>query len=195
MIARPSLPRFTGPFKSFTVSISTDREKGTESRFLVYSQGSRVKVLEYLWLKFLWDELTKEEFQLFILAPETLNSEIKVAALRALLIIGKKELRTRLNKMEKFLMLKTSSKERYQGYKRLNVEIHRITRNLPKVRKFSGYVRSLSATGSKRSGGPRELEPLAINEYDYDEKIVDWYTLLTVGEIEFLGFPVDVKSP
>lgn len=195
MIARPGIPRFSGPFKTFSVSKSTNRETGIEIRLLVYSQGSRAKVVKYLWLKYLWDELTKEEFELFLILPETLNSEVKIAVLRSLLIYGKKIIRERLVKVEDLLGLESSARIKYQGYKRLDVEIKQITRRLKRVPKFSGWVRSLSAVGSKRPGGPRELEPLAIIENDYEEKEFDWYTYLTVGELEILEFPVDFKSP
>lgn len=196
MTARPGLPRFSGPFKTFSVSKSSNREKGTDSRLLVYSQGSRAKVVEYLWLKFLWDELTKKEFELFIILPETLNSEMKVAVLRSILIQGKKVTRERLNKLLFYRNEPIYSRERYQGYKRLDVEILDFTRSLPRVPKYSGWVRSLSAVGSKRGRrGPSYLEPLAIIENDYEDIEFTWYSYLTVGDLEILEFPVDLKSP
>jgi hypothetical protein len=196
MTARPGLPRFGGPFKSFSVSRSSNRETGVESRLLVYSQGSRAKVVELLWLKLLWDELTKKEFELFLILPETLNSEIKIAFLRTLLLQGKRVTRERLNRAQEFLGLQVSSRERYQGFKRLVVEIYEFTRRLPRVPKFSGWVRSLSAVGSKRSSrGPSFLEPLAIIENDYEDEKFSWYEVLTVGDLVILKFPVDIKSP
>jgi hypothetical protein len=196
MTARPGLPRFGGPFKSFSVSRSSNRETGVESRLLVYSQGSRAKVVELLWLKLLWDELTKKEFELFLILPETLNSEIKIAFLRTLLLQGKRVTRERLNRAQEFLGLQVSSRERYQGFKRLDVEIYEFTRRLPRVPKFSGWVRSLSAVGSKRSSrGPSFLEPLAIIENDYEDEKFSWYEVLTVGDLVILKFPVDIKSP
>ena len=195
MIARPGIPRFSGSFKTFSVSKSTNRETGTDIRLLVYSQGSRAKVVEYLWLKFLWDELTKQEFELFLILPETLNSEVKIAVLRSLLIHRKKVIRERLVTVQELLGLKSSSRTRYQGYKRLDVEIKQITRRLTRVPKFSGWIRSSSQKGTKRPGGPRLLEPLAIIENDYEEKEFDWYSYLTVGELEILNIPVDFKSP
>jgi hypothetical protein len=162
----------------------------------VYSQGSRAKVIEYLWLKLLWDELTKKEFELFLILPETLNSEIKIAFLRTLLLQGKKVTRERLNRAQKLLGLQVSSRERYQGFKRLDVEINDFTRRLPRVPKFSGWIRSLSAVGSKRSSrGPSFLEPLAIIENDYEDEKFSWYEVLTVGDLVILEFPVDIKSP
>lgn len=179
------IPSFSGGFKTFSVAVSTDRNKSTESRLVVYSQGSRAKVFEYLWLKFLWDELTREEFQLLILSNEFLKSDKKVSFFRAILILPKKVLRKRLLAFEKFLGEKPSSRERYHGYQRLDVEIQWITRSLPKVAKYSGYVRNASAVGSKRPGGSGiDLSPLASSEEQFvDENLINWYSLLTVGNI------------
>jgi len=182
--ARPGLPRFDGPFKSFSVSVSSNREKGTDDRLLVYSQGSRAKVNNFLWLKYLWDELSREEFRLFLALPENLNSEMKVATLRAALLLSKREIRERLNKILILLNEKPFLREHYQGYKRLDVEIKEITRNLPRVPKFSGWVRSSSKVGTKRGyQGPSYLDPLAIYEGEYDDNYFDWYTCLTVGDL------------
>jgi len=182
-IARPGKPRFKGPFKSFSVAVQSNREKGTESRLIVYSQGSRSKVIEFLWLKFLWDELSKQEFELFLALPEILNSEMKFATLRAVLLMGKKKVRQRLNWYEDLILGESSSRKRYLGFLRLDVEIYEFQRSLPKVPKFSGWIRSSSSVGSKKPRGSSFLEPLAILENDYEDEIFDWYNLLTVGEI------------
>jgi hypothetical protein len=182
MTARTKFPKFHGPFKSFSVSLFTNREQGTESRLYVFSQGNRTKVLEFLWLKYLWDELSKDEYKLFIASSEILNSELKVAALRAVLIFGKKKIRERLCNCSFLPEEERPSRVRYQGFKRLDVEIQEISRSLPKVPKYSGWIKSSSAKDSKRSRGPRFLEPLAIIENDYEDKIFDWYNYLTVDE-------------
>lgn len=194
MTARPGHPRFNGAFKSFSVSRFTDREKGVDSRLLVFSQGSRAKVVNYLWLKFLWDELTKREFELFLILPETLNSPMKIATLRSILLYGKKVIRERLNKVQSFRGEIVDNRERYQGYKRLDCEIYEFQRSLPRVPKFSGWIKSSSAKGSKRPPrGPSCPEPLAIIENDYEDFEFDWYSYLTVGDLEILSFPVDIK--
>lgn len=191
MIARPGLPRFQGPFKTFSVSVSTNRERSTDRRLLVYSQGSRAKVAQYLWLKFLWDELSRKEYELFISLPETLKSELKYDTLRASLIIGKRKLREKLCKCPFLDEKERPTRIKYLGFKRLDVDIHDVTRSLPKVAKFSGYVRSSSAVGSKRRpGGPSYLEPLAIHENDYMDNSYNWYNYLTVGDSKST-FPVD----
>lgn len=196
MISVPRSPRFSGGFKKFTVGKFTNYEQGTESRLLVYSQGSRAKVAEKLWLKFLWDELTKKEFELFLLLPEIVGSEIKQSALRAVLILPKRVVRERVNKWESFFGLTQSSKERYQGFKRLDVEIHDFTRRLPKVTKYSGYVASPSSVGSKRSLG-YSSEILESTEFieeilNSENNVLDWYRLLTVAENDpFQGTHLD----
>lgn len=182
MVAGPGIPRFKGSFKTFSVTAFTNRETGTESRLLVYSQGSRTKVNEYLWLKFLWDELTKTEMELFLIMPETLKNPLKVGALRAILEIGKLRVRNKILKFPFKSKKECPSRERYRGYRRLNVEIHWISRSLPRVPKFSGWVRSSSAIGTKRPRGSSLLEPLAIHENDYADNEFNWYSYLTVGE-------------
>jgi len=189
--ARPGLPRFGGRFKTFSVTLYSNREKGFEIRLLVYSQGSRAAVNRYLWLKFLWDNLTREEMKLFLTLPENLNDEMKFATLRAVLLFPKKKIRDRLNLILRRLGEKEFLREQYLGYKRLDVEIHEITRKLPRVPKFSGWIKSSSAVGSKRPQGPRNLEPLAIIENDYEDFIFDWYTNLTVDDSNF-ALPVEL---
>ena len=175
MKARPSKPRFSGGFKTFSVSISINRETRVESRFCVFSQGSRNKVFEYLWLKLLWDELSRTEIHLLMLSE--LKSNLKFSILKSINSHGKKHTRTRLMTLfpdGRF------SRERYQGFKRLDVEIYEFQRNLPKTPKFSGWIRTASAKGSKRSlGGSSYLETLTSTEYE-DEIVIDWYYLLTV---------------
>jgi hypothetical protein len=137
MTERPGFPKFKGSFKSFSVSSHTNREKGIDVRLFVYSQGSRTAVVKYLWLKYLWDELSKEEMRLFLTLPETLNSEIKVNALRAVLILGKKRTRNRLNEILTFLQRETYNREYYQGIKNLSVDIYEEQRSMARVPKFS----------------------------------------------------------
>lgn len=178
MKARPSKPRFAGGFKTFSVSISINRETRVERRLFVYSQGSRTKVLEYLWLKHLWDELSRLEYQLLILSG-ILNSDLKFNCMKAINKQGKKKTRERLQVL---FPEGTYSRERYQGFKRLDVEIYEFQRSLRRTKKFSGWIRSASAKGSKRSpGGSSYLETLTSTEYVVEKKI-DWYSLLTVGD-------------
>jgi len=187
MITSSGFPKFFGPFKKFSLSVSTNRETGIDRRLLVYSQGSRAKVVQYLWLKYLWDELSKKEFELFIAFPEVLNSEVKIATLRAVMRHGKKKVRERLCNCPILTESERPTRKQYQGYKRLDVEILDFTRSLRRVPKFSGWIRSSSAKDSKRhKESPSLLEPLAIIENDYEDKIFDWYNYLTVVEFPLI---------
>jgi hypothetical protein len=125
---------------------------------------------------------------LLILSSEFLNSEKKIAFFRTLLLIPKREARKRLLALEALVDPENiSSYKRYLGYKRISVDIQRITRRLPKVRKFSGYVKSASAIGSKHSGGSGIPEPLATFVYESEENKVDWFHLLSVGDISMFS--------
>lgn len=186
MTARPGLPRFSGGFKSFSVSQFTNRETGAESRLFVYSQGSRVKVHRFLWLKMLWNELTKLEWELFLAMPETLNSEMIYSSLRAINFQGKRKTRNRLIQSTVIDDELRPTHDRYRGFQRLNVEISRENRSLPKVPKFSGYVKSASAIGSKSPRKSSLLDLMTINDQDYMEIVFDWFSYLTVEETSFL---------
>jgi len=130
--ARPSKPRFSGGFKTFSVSISINRESRVEGRLFVFSQGSRTKVLEYLWLKYLWDELSRLEFQLLVLSG-ALESDLKFNCMKAINIQGKRATRKRLLKL---FPDGEYARERYLGFKRLDVEIYEYQRSLPKPQNF-----------------------------------------------------------
>lgn len=186
--ARPRRPRFSGGFKTFSVKTSINREKQVESRLVVFSQGSRSKVLEYLWLKFLWDELSRLEYKL-MLSSSILNSDVKFNVIKAINYQGKRKTRDRL---EILFPDGSYSRERYQGFKRLDVEIYEILLSLPKTKKFSGWIRSSSAKGNKNSqGGSSFLETLTPPDYVYEEKQnFDWYLLLTVENLREV-FPVN----
>lgn len=182
MKAGSGFPRFSGSFKTFRVTVQTNREKGTQDNLVVYSSGSRPAVLKFLWYKFLWDELTKEEWKLFIILPESLNNPMIFGALRALQIKGKKEIRRKILNAPFLSYEERPLRTKYQGIKGLSIEIHEESRKLPKVPKFSGWIRSASSVGSKRQRGPSFLEPLAIIENDYNDFSFDWYSYLTVGD-------------
>jgi len=187
MNARPSKPRFSGGFKTFTMSVSINRETRVESRLCVFSQGSRTKVLEYLFLKHLWDELTRLEY-LLLITSSSLLSDLIFDCFRAINVQGKKRTRDNLNRL---FPDGTYSRVRYQGFKRLNVEIYEYQQSLLKTKKFSGWIRSASAKGSKNfTGGSSYLETLTSNDLFLEEKIIDWFYLLTVGD-ESKKFPAN----
>lgn len=179
-------PNFQGSFRSWYVVLTTNREKGLSDRFVVFSSGKRRSVHKYLWHKLLWDELSKVEFLLFISMPETLSNMKMLGFLRCRLILNKKVLRQRVNKMEQILGEKVTSRSSYQGLKRLKIEIQMEEIKLPKVTKFSGYVKNISSIG-RNSGGPRYIPEPISEEFVEERESFDWYELLSVGEFSLLS--------
>lgn len=182
----PEIPKFEGRFFRWSAISTTNREKGISESYLVFSSGRRGAVLKFLWLKLLWDNLTSLEYSLFLSLPEILNDNKKFSFLKASINLPKSILRQNLIKFENFLGDKESSREKYQGIKGMRLEIHRIERGLPKIKPYSGYVKSPSSVGSKSSKS-LFLETPASTEYIIEENNYDWYYLLTVGELTLLN--------
>lgn len=162
-------PRFRGGFFTWRSTIFTDHEKGVKAVFLVYSSGRREVVKRYLFLKLVWDQLSKEEFEFFL----TLLKDSDYAYwsfLKLLVFVPKKILRKNLVEVEKQLGLPLSNRESYLGYRRVNIELQKEIRNLPKPPKFSGYIRSLAARG-KSLPGERDTESLTSVAFEYQENI------------------------
>lgn len=153
----------------------------------MYSSGSREAVREYLWLKFLWNQLSKVEYTLFLMSLKE-TEEKKWSTMKLMQINSKKVIRRRLNHWETLLGEKVSSKERLQGYFRIRIEIREETRRLPRPPKFSGYIKSPSAAGSKRQLVRQLLDEMVVGEEYIDVEKVSWYNLLSVESVSlFLG--------
>lgn len=100
----------------------------------------------------------------------------------------KKVIRRRLNNLELLFGEKVSSKERLSGYYQLRIEIREETRRLPRPPKFSGYIKSPSAAGSKRQLVRQLLDEMVTGEEYVDVEKVSWYNLLSVESVSlFLG--------
>lgn len=181
-----NIPNFKGPFFTWKVSLSTNREKSLQELLLVFSSGKRDRIHRYLWHKMVWDQLSKDEFLLFISMSETLGNDKIVGFLRAKLEVPLKVLRYRLNKIESLLGEKETDYISYLGYRRIRLDIQRIERKLPKVKKFSGYVKNIASLG-KGSRGSSVPEPSS-KILDFVENLNDdWYYLLSVGELTLLS--------
>jgi len=186
------LPNFSGGFHRFEVTLSTNREKSTKDVLLVLSSGKREAVTEYLWLKFVNSQLSKSEYELFI-ALLNEKDEKKWAFLRLLTTnLSKSILRKRLISIETLIGEKPSNQTRLQGYYRLRIEIRKEIRRLPKVKPFSGYIKSPSTAGSKRSLVRQLDEMVAHDDSLLQDNSFSWYSLLSVGNVPLLGREVNV---
>lgn len=179
------IPSFGGGFNRFKIRISTNQEKGTQDYFVVLSQGKRHVFSKYLWYKFMYDNLSKQEELIFYSLPEILNSEFKIQALRACLRTGKKVIRKRIEELPLIPDSERISYLTYQGL-RGNTQYDLSLREgkLPKPPKFSGWIKSSSSKDRKSSSKGSVMDPLNIILEDFvEEKNIDWFLYLTVGTV------------
>jgi hypothetical protein len=178
-------PRFPGKFFTWRATIFVDQENRSKDVLLVFSSGKRDSVKEYLWLKLVWNQLTSIEYLLFLsILKETDYREWNY--LKFLLEIPVSTLRKRLMAGEQKKGLVPSSKERYNGYLRLRVEIQKETKRLPKTKKFSGYIKSLAQRGkSKLGSGGIEPPKTSLPEYKLEEnQDVIWSLFLSKPSLD-----------
>jgi len=180
-------PKFRGKFFQFRVIVDEHQDKGYQNFLLVFSSGKQEVVRRALWLKWLWNNLTREEYTLFILMLKESNSK-EWSALKAVQFLRKKTLRQRVIQGETYLGEKVSSRLSYLGSRRINIEIQYGTQRLIKVPKYSGYVRSIAALGKTKRGSVLSYEDLIENTEYVEKMIFPWERFLSVGELPY--YPV-----
>jgi hypothetical protein len=150
----------------------------------VISSGKRSTLFKFLFLKWLWDELTSKEFGFLLSLPEFFSSEEFVACARALASgTSKRLIRTRLNEFRKLRGFKTLSQERYKSMKsRMKYSLQEYSFIPGPTKKYSGWTRHHRDHGSL---GKLHLEPLPTV---FTEKVeIDLFMILTVGKVRMLG--------
>lgn len=186
-VTRPSevYTSFRGPMISFPIVQYIDREKGTLRRWIVFSQGKRRTLIQYLFGKLLWDNLNAEETRVFWHLTEITRDRTIYLSLKALVQgVSKRDLRRRLEKAE-FLSLWFVSRQQYLTLKgRVNWIFLEETINLRKTPKYSGYTKHYKDKGSLGPGRDIVSEILEPVDDISDEIILSY---LTVGEISLFG--------
>jgi len=153
------------------------------ARWSIISSGRLTAIRKFLFLKWLWDELSREEFSLFIDIPGVLSDPRTFACLKARADgLPKEIIRRRLLTAEKLLGLKLSSRSSWEGIKRLHVSFFKIETTAPRVQKYTGWARHHNDQGTLPKVKPDGLtlpyeEHLDVNKF--------WITLIVVGEIPF----------
>jgi len=162
------------------VAINTDQEKGLREDFLVFSQGKRESIFRKLWLKLVWDELTSIELELLIYMLRPIDYKV-YAFLKAKNLIPKIVLREKLLETETLLGETVSTRENYRSSRGQKLEIQKETRRLPKPKKFSGFIKSLSSRkgsiGAGRIELPTNSDPGVVIDHEAKEEL--WFLLLT----------------
>lgn len=178
---------FRGPLKSFPIVKSIDRNNGTLRRWIVFSQGKRSILVKYLWGKLLWDELNKEESNLWWHLSEITNDRTIYLSLKALVLgVSKRDLRERLSKGKDIFQFNFISRQQYLTIKgRINWFLIEETINLRDVPKYSGYTKHHRDKGSL--GTERDYYISEIFEPTNDVSNETILHFLTVGEISLFG--------
>lgn len=170
----------------YPITISIDYNKGLIERWTVFSQGKRSTLVRYLFGKWLWDELTSEEWRVFILLPEVL-SDYKIFIPISKNInesIPKKIIRKRLEDLSKIMSIIYLTKQQYKSISsQSNFLLYENRSRLAKTPKFSGYTKHYKDKGNL----PREktLMPSETLEFEeIDDSIQTIFSFyLTVGKI------------
>lgn len=187
-VKKPSevLSSFRGPLLQYPIVKSIDRNKGTLRRWIVFSQGKRSTLVNYLWGKLLWDELTSLEGKIFWHLKEITSESTIYLGLKALAFgVSKKLLRQRLESSP-FKELKFITRQQYLSIKgRVNFFFLEEEISLRKVPKYSGYTKHYKDKGSLAL----EKEEILSEVLEPYRGITDdlLYQYLTVGEINLLG--------
>lgn len=142
----------------------------------------KFKFIELMKMKLLFTELPIIEYRCLIDAPGVLNDELFVSAIIARSLVNDLNLLIqRLNFLQSLLERRVWNKDLFFTWNgNLRFRIREMRMNIRPARKFSGYVRNISAIGSKRSR-ISSFEPETW-EYSSSEQI-DFLTFLTVGEL------------
>lgn len=170
--------------------LTTNREQGYAVVAIVISRGKRSTYIRYLKSKFLFANLSKIEMRIFLSLSEILNNPLWVAILTKVSEgTSKKTLRKIIDKISS-LGYENITKELWSGLRTCKSETHLVKRALSTVPKYSGYVRNISALGSK-SRNTNLIEhgesPGRFVHKSFDEKFEFWSTVLSVGAIELFS--------
>lgn len=175
-------------FREWSVSSnSASSYDGGRVVWNVISSGRRSIVFKYLFLKWLYDELTQQELKFVLDLPEFHTSSGKeFFACMKMLANGfsKSEIRTRLNGLRKLLDQKPWSAEMYRSLKQVKLFLIEVEFREPPAEKYSGWVRHQNDQGSLR-----------LSLIDLDSEINDsylsedenLYEVLSVGKVFLLG--------
>jgi hypothetical protein len=143
-------------------------------------------------MEHIWNGLSEIELRALLDHPGVLEDKLFVAALRAVQAgISKERLSNRMKNLAQILDLPRLDLELLRQWNKVVVfDIQEIDRPIRKPKKYSGYVKSPSAVGGKRSS-KINLDP-GIFEWSSMSEI-DLFVTLTVGD--FIGESLVIHLP
>lgn len=112
-------------------------------------------MLQYLFLKWLWDELTRVEIMFLLDTPEFHSDQYMQACFRSANMLGKVELRRRLELIHDLIKFPHPfDRKRYIGLKSLGVTILTSVTPLPPVQKYTGWARHQRVSKGRKGDQP-----------------------------------------
>jgi hypothetical protein len=178
-----------GPLTEIRIDVSIDRNTGLCRRYVLFSRGGRRVIINYLFGKLLWDELSVVERKLFLSLHECTRDRTIYLSLKALVFgVPKSILRERLETLSKLGLCSYVSRQQYLSIKGQTLAVlFEETFTLRKVPKYSGYTRHYKDQGSL--GKPHEefLNSELDDLFDMKEFDDIVFLFLTVGELTLLS--------
>lgn len=179
-----ALAEIKGGFRRYTIVRSIDREKGLLKRWTILSPGRLDALVRYLWGKWLWDELSQEEYAIFLSMDIIFKAPTIYLSLKAKLFgVSKKDIRHRLETLHNLMGTVYVSREQYLSIK-ANCTFFFVEEDRPlaSVPKYSGYTRHYRDQGSLS-----KIRPDMVSDFVEVPSFVDQdrliFEFLTVGEI------------
>lgn len=168
-------------------------DTSTETFWLIRTNLRLQKFLLYYKMKLYYSGLSVDESRMLFDAPGVLKDDLFISLIRAKNSgVSGILLEQRLHKLQRLLKQAIWSKDLLRTYEgNLRFEIKEMRKPIRKAKKYSGYVRSPSAVGTKKSAGSSRPE---FETFEWTvESSIDYYYFLTVGELS--GTPDDIPHP
>lgn len=152
------------------------------SYWIVNSRLKKHKFIRFLQMRVLFEETSEVEQRCLYDAPGVLNDNLFISALRAKITgVNLNILSIRLNSLSLLTGLPRLDLPLLRTWEKICVySIQEFSRAIRKPKKYSGYVRSPSSVGSRRTT-KRTLPDPEIVEWS-SVKEIDFLSALTVGE-------------
>jgi|ADurb_Total_1213_FD_contig_61_1468594_length_1149_multi_5_loop_2 hypothetical protein len=184
--------------KSMIIKLrSTVNIQPWEEWYVLRSEGRRATVISYLFHKWLFAELTREERLVFYTFPEVLTDSYYYIALRASNSGYSKKTIRKAVETYKYLFSerKGITFERWMGYRTFLLSISIEKRYAPtrKGKKYSGYVKHYKDHGSI---APPKEDPFYLTPKDEDDKLSIFLQVcetIVSGKSEFFFNNIRVK--
>lgn len=180
-------------FRTYKWSSSSTPSNTLTKTFWSIRSNVRMHVfIQYMQMKMILGTVSTFEYRCLVDAPGVLRDDLLVALLRAKLVdVPQQLLLQRLRILQEWQRRPQWSLNLYYTWKKqIAYELSEIRQTIRPVKKFSGYVKSPSAVGTKKSRISHH-DPESFEWNSYVE--IDYYEFLTVGRVS--GHSLELQLP